>query len=226
MEIISSTSQSLENQVANLKKYLIDQGVESPIKEGFSIPVDQNGAMGIIASEFEKIMKTLGLDVSSPHIKDTPRRIAKLYFEIFRGLNYDNFPDITTFPIESEFGMVRWDNISVRSWCEHHFLPVIGVCQVAYIPAKESGLFGLSKVNRIVDFFSSRPGTQERLTNQIFHTVSFFSGTQNVAVKIQANHGCISCRGVKDQGSRVTTTKFGGCFLNNESSKIEFLTIN
>lgn len=141
--------------------------------------------------------------------------------EIFWGLDYKNFPKITT--IENKMGydtMLLERNIKVSSTCEHHFIPMMGVAFVAYLPNKK--VIGLSKINRIVEFFSRRPQVQERLVEQIFHTLCMILETDNVAVLIKAEHTCVKLRGVEDINSDTITSKLGGHFLEGGALRNEF----
>lgn len=169
------------------------------------------------------IMQSMGLDLTDDSLSKSPHRIAKMYVEeIFSGLNYENFPKITTVPAPSEqLDMVKVDNIVLNSTCEHHFVPIQGKVKVAYIPNKK--LLGLSKLNRIVHFFGRRPQLQERLTQQIKTAIHVIADSEDVAVHIQATHHCVLSRGIRDANSMTTTSSFGGAFQTNTILKQEFL---
>jgi len=166
----------------------------------------------LIAHHFRAIMEVLGLDTSDPSLRDTPRRVARMYLhELFAGLDPEKMPTIRLFPnTYSYHEMVVEKDIRVRSVCEHHFVPIIGVAHVAYIPRE--WVVGLSKLNRVVDYFSRRPQVQERLTNQIADFLETHLGTPDVAVVIDAKHYCVSMRGIQDEASRTITYALRGSF--------------
>ena len=177
-----------------------------------------------IAYHFEKIMKTLGLDLTDDSLKGTPYRVAKMYVqEIFSGLNPDNKPKIALFDNKYQYNqMLVEKNISFYSNCEHHFVPIMGKAHVAYI--SNGTVIGLSKLNRIVQYFAKRPQVQERLTVQIAKELQRVLGTQDIAVLIDAKHLCVSSRGIKDESSSTVTSFYSGKF-ENEATKNEFLNI-
>jgi GTP cyclohydrolase I len=166
----------------------------------------------------------LGLDLTDDSLNETPRRLTKLYaVEYFAGLNYDNFPEATVVSNKFNYNeMLIERNVKVNSLCEHHFLPILGGAFVAYIPEKK--VLGLSKINRIVDFFCRRPQIQERLTAQIYHALSLILETENVAVIIEAEHMCVRTRGVEDACSDTITSKLGGAFVKPEV-RAEFIAL-
>lgn len=176
-----------------------------------------------ITQHMTEVMGILGLDLTDDSLAETPKRIAKMYVnEIFSGLNYRNFPKISL--IENKMGadeMVRVSDIQMTSTCEHHFVVIDGVAKVAYIP--DSKIIGLSKINRIVQFFAQRPQVQERLTRQILVALQALLQTNNVAVSIVATHYCVKARGVKDTSSQTSTTALGGCFKESPQTRAEFL---
>ena len=178
----------------------------------------------IIRSHMSSIMTTLGLDLNDDSLSETPSRVARMFVdEVFSGLDYRNFPKVSVFENKMHFDeMVKVCNITVTSTCEHHFVVMDGVAKVAYMPSDK--IIGLSKVNRIVQFFGHRPQVQERLTQQIKVALQTLLNTKNVAVTITATHYCVKSRGVKDQTSETTTTALGGLFKTNPSSRHEFLT--
>lgn len=179
----------------------------------------------IIQEHFAKIMETMGLDLTDDSLKGTPYRVAKMYVkEIFQGLNPKNRPDARTFSNNYDYSdMVIEKNIQVTSFCEHHFLPFIGKAHVAYI--SKGKVIGLSKINRLVDYFSRRPQVQERLTLQIADALSEAMGTDDVAVFIDSKHLCVSTRGIKDQTSSTITSEFRGAFKEKETQQkfIDFI---
>lgn len=161
-------------------------------------------------------METLGLDLTDDSLKGTPYRVAKMYVkEIFNGLDPKNRPDVRTFSNGYDYtDMVIEKNIRVTSFCEHHFLPFIGKAHVAYI--SKGKVIGLSKINRIVDYYSRRPQVQERLTLQIADALSQAMETEDVAVFIDSKHLCVSTRGIKDPYSSTVTSEFRGKFKEKE----------
>lgn len=176
-----------------------------------------------IASHFTEIMHTLGLDLTDDSLSGTPRRVAKMYVqEIFNGLYPQNKPSAKLFENKYQYNeMLVEANIKVHSYCEHHFVPIIGKAHVAYI--SNGKVIGLSKINRIVDYFSRRPQVQERLTVQIAEELKKVLQTNDVAVVIDAEHMCVKLRGIKDEHSSTITTAFHGKF-KQESTKKEFLS--
>jgi GTP cyclohydrolase I len=178
----------------------------------------------IIAGHFKEIMKTLGLDLKDDSLRDTPQRVAKMYVkEIFSGLNPGNEPAITLFENKFHYNkMMVEKGITLTSWCEHHFVPIIGKAHVAYI--SKGKVIGLSKINRLVQFYANRPQLQERLTNEIGEGLKKAIGAEDVAVVIDAVHLCVSSRGIKDTNSSTLTAYYSGKFLN-ESVKNEFLML-
>ena len=205
-------------------EYLVKCGVETPIKETGQI-IDRKGKIDVIESLFTDIMKTLGLDLTDDSLIDTPKRVAKMYVnEIFWGLDYEAFPKCTTVDNKMHYNeMVVERNVNVQSNCEHHFVVIDGLATVAYVPKQR--VLGLSKINRIVEYFSKRPQIQERLTEQIFHTLQFILDTEDVAVLIDAQHYCVKSRGVEDTGSSTVTVRLGGGFKNHPEVRNEFYQI-
>jgi GTP cyclohydrolase I len=205
-------------------EHLVKVGVETPIKETGQV-IDRKGKIEVIEVLFTNIMKTLGLDLTDDSLIETPKRVAKMYVnEIFWGLDYEAFPKCTTVDNKMKYNeMVCERNINVQSNCEHHFVVIDGLATVAYVPKDK--VLGLSKINRIVEYFSKRPQIQERLTEQIFHTLQFILDTEDVAVMIDAQHYCVKSRGVEDTGSSTVTTRLGGGFKSDPSARNEFLSI-
>lgn len=202
--------------------HLVEIGMETPMT---SNPLGEDIRRKVIEEAFETIMKVgLNLDLNDDSLIDTPKRFSKMYVnELFKGLDYNNFPKCTVVQNKMDAGMVVEKNIKVMSNCEHHFVTIDGVGTVAYIPGHK--VLGLSKINRIVDFFSRRPQIQERLTNQIWHTLSFILGTEDVAVYIDAVHFCVRSRGVEDANSSTVTSKLGGVFMHSADTRAEFMAI-
>lgn len=177
-----------------------------------------------IEKSVRDILETLGLDLANDSIADTPKRIAKMYVdEVFAGLNPDNVPKITTIKNEMKYDqMIVVRDISVLSTCEHHFQTIEGRATVAYIPNNK--VIGLSKINRIVDFFARRPQVQERLTKQIADALEILLETPHVAVHMNAKHYCVVARGIRDTSSTTATCEVRGDFRSLQATREEFLT--
>lgn len=199
----------------------------TPLRED-AFELNEDEKIEIIRNHFEKIMHTLGLDMSDESLNGTPYRVAKMYVkEIFRGLNPDNKPVARKFGNKFAYhDMVVEKNINVTSFCEHHFLPFIGKAHVAYISSGK--VIGLSKINRIVDYYSRRPQVQERLTLQIADELKKAMDTDDVAVFLECKHLCVSTRGIQDRQSSTVTTEFGGSFRNekNQQRFIDYIQAN
>jgi GTP cyclohydrolase I len=176
-----------------------------------------------IKHHFAEIMKTLGLDLSDDSLCDTPKRMAKMYVnEVFSGLDPKNFPKITVIDNKMQYDqIVCVQDIEVMSMCEHHFQPIDGFATVAYIPNKK--VIGLSKLNRVVDYFGRRPQVQERLTKQIADCLQYLLDTEDVAVHINAKHYCVISRGIQDMHSTTTTSDLRGAFKQRPETRTEFL---
>jgi len=176
----------------------------------------------IIKDDVRHIMETLGLDLSDDSLKGTPMRVAKMFVkEIFGGLNPEKKPSASTFENKYKYGeMLVEKNITVYSTCEHHLLPIVGRAHVAYI--SNGTVVGLSKMNRIVDYYAKRPQVQERLTIQIVKELQQVLNTDDVACVIDAKHLCVNSRGIRDIESSTITSEFGGKFKNLETRR-EFL---
>lgn len=199
----------------------IATSLETPIREDAFVLNDEE-KIEKIAWHFREIMETLGLNLNDDSLNGTPQRVAKMYVkEIFSGLNPENKPEIALFENKYKYNqMLVEKNITLYSNCEHHFVPIIGKAHVAYISSGK--IIGLSKLNRIVQYFSQRPQVQERLTLQIANELKLILGTEDVAVVIDATHLCVSSRGIKDVNSSTVTAEYSGKFLE-ESTKNEFL---
>lgn len=175
-----------------------------------------------IKEDVKNILYTLGMDLSDDSLKDTPKRVAKMFVkEIFGGLNPENKPKASTFDNKYKYGeMLVEKNIILYSTCEHHLLPIVGKAHIAYI--SNETVIGLSKMNRIVDYFAKRPQVQERLTMQIVKELQTVLDTDDVACVIDAKHLCVNSRGIRDIDSSTVTSEFGGSFKNKETRR-EFL---
>ncbi len=185
-----------------------------PILQNSAFEISDNDKINQIASHFQSIMNVLGLDVSNSSLKGTPMRVAKMFVkEAFSGLNPANKPTITLFDNDCEYHqMIIEKNIAIHSYCEHHFVPIIGKAHIGYIPQKK--IIGLSKLNRIVNYFCKQPQVQERLTNQISQELQHILGHSHIAVWIELKHLCVMSRGIKDHASTTISSFFGGDFKN------------
>ena len=203
-------------------EHLISVGVETPVVDN---GLSRKEKIEKIESHFDQIVSTLGLDLKDDSLTDTPKRVAKMYVnEIFWGLDYDAFPKATVVENKMQYNeMVVEKGVSVQSYCEHHFVNIDGLATVAYVPNKK--VLGLSKMNRIVEYFSRRPQIQERLTEQIYHALSFILETENVAVMIDAKHFCVKSRGVEDTQCSTVTSRLGGSFKAHPEVRAEFLAL-
>ncbi len=196
--------------------------VDTPLRSD-AFKIDDELKIELIEKNFKEIMHVLGLDLTDESLRDTPRRVAKMYVkEIFSGLNPENKPQPTLFGNKFKFNeMLVEKNITIYSCCEHHFVPIIGKAHIAYFP--KNRVIGLSKLNRIAQYYAKRPQVQERLTMQIASELKETLQTDDVAVVIDADHLCVASRGVNDVNSSTITSSYHGKFLNDETRK-EFLS--
>jgi len=196
--------------------------VETPLRKDAFL-LDDEVKIKLIENHFKEIMILLGLDLDDDSLTATPHRVAKMYVkEIFSGLNPANKPSIKLFENKYHYTeMLVEKNITIYSYCEHHFVPIIGKAHVAYIP--NGKVIGLSKINRIAQYYSKRPQVQERLTEQIARSLKEGLHTEDVAVVIEATHLCVASRGVQDTQSSTTTAHYSGKF-KEEKFNLEFLT--
>lgn len=210
-----------EEQIELLGNDHVATSVDTPLRSDAFDKSDED-KMEVIEGYFEKIMEELGLDLSDDSLSGTPYRVAKMYVkELFYGLNPANKPKLSTF--SNKYGyrkMLVEQNIAIDSSCEHHFLPIVGHAHIAYIPNDK--VIGLSKINRLVDYYAHRPQVQERLCLQILNELQEALETEDVIVVINAKHLCVSSRGIKDKTSYTTTIEYGGCFEQIEHRN-EFL---
>ena len=195
--------------------------LETPMREDAFLLSDEQ-KMLLIEGKFRDIMNILGLDLTDDSLNGTPHRVAKMFVkEIFSGLNPENKPKISVFDNKFKYGeMLVEKNINLNSTCEHHFLPIVGKAHVAYVSSGQ--VVGLSKINRVVDYFARRPQVQERLTVQIANELKRILKTEDVAVVIDAKHLCVSSRGIQDEGSSTITAEYGGVFKDQRRNE-EFL---
>jgi GTP cyclohydrolase I len=205
----------------------ISSSAENPVrKDAFDISDDEK--IERIKKDVENILLTLGMDLTDDSLKGTPNRVAKMFVkELFGGLNPDKKPGASTFENNYKYGeMLVEKNITVYSTCEHHLLPIIGRAHVAYI--SNGRVVGLSKINRIVEYYAKRPQVQERLTMQIVQELQMALGTEDVACIIDAKHLCVNSRGIKDIESSTVTSEFGGKFKNEQTRRelLEYIKLD
>ena len=192
--------------------------LETPLRDdAFDKPDEEK--IEIIQKHFKEIMETLGLDMTDQSLQGTPYRVAKMYVnEIFRGLNPKNKPVARKFLNKYDYSdLVVVKNVNVTSFCEHHFLPFLGKAHIGYVSGGD--VIGLSKINRIVEYYSRRPQVQERLTLQIAEEMEQSLGTENVAVFIESKHLCVATRGIEDRTSSTVTTEYRGKFREKETQQ-------
>lgn len=199
--------------------------IDTPLREG-AFDMSDNDKMDIIADKFSEIMETLGLDLSDDSLKGTPYRVAKMFVkEIFYGLDPANKPKMSLFDNKYQYDkFIVEKDITVKSTCEHHFLPIIGKAHVGYL--SNGKVIGLSKINRIVDYFARRPQVQERMTRQILEELKKDLNSEDVIVLIDAKHFCVTTRGIQDQDSTTITMDYSGQFCNKEVRKEFMATIH
>lgn len=209
-------------EAQSVRAALLAKGIETPT-------VEQNKDKAFRREEIQQHMRSvlelLGLDLRDDSLEETPKRLAKMYVdEIFSGLDYETFPKITKIQNRMKVSeMVLVDDITLTSTCEHHFVTIDGKVAVAYYP--KDWVIGLSKINRVVQFFAQRPQVQERFTEQILTAFQTILETEDVAVYVKATHFCVKCRGVKDTNSQTLTSAFGGIFLQDRETRKEFLSL-
>lgn len=207
-----------------VEEYLRSKGVNTPTVLDTLYAKDES-KINKIEKHFGAIMDILGLDRQDDSLMDTPKRVAKMYVnEIFWGLKTEHFPKCTV--IDNKMGydeMVIEKDITLMSNCEHHFVTIDGKAHIGYIP--KGKVLGLSKLNRIVEYFARRPQVQERIAEQVYHALSFILGTEDVAVVIEGTHYCVKSRGVEDHSSSTLTAKLGGCFKSEPDCRAEFMSL-
>ncbi|WP_299312096.1 GTP cyclohydrolase I FolE [uncultured Aquimarina sp.] len=211
------------NEIESIGDAHISNSTETPLRPD-AFDTSDDDKIKNIQHHFAEIMKELGLDLTDDSLSGTPYRFAKMYVkELFYGLNPKNRPKTSIF--ENKYGykkMLIEQNIHIDSSCEHHFLPIVGTAHVGYIPKDK--VIGLSKINRLVDYYAHRPQVQERLCLQILKDLQETLGTEDVIVVIQAKHLCVSSRGIKDKSSFTSTIEYGGKFTGSDTRK-EFLEV-
>jgi len=209
------------NHSDELGELHVGTSLDTPLRpDAFLLSDDEK--IEIISRHFTEIMETLGLDLTDDSLQGTPQRVAKMFTkEIFKGLNPANRPSVSLFENKYQYNkMLIERDITVKSTCEHHFLPIIGKAHVGYISSGK--VIGLSKINRFVDYYSRRPQVQERLTRQILEGLKEILDTNDVIVIVDAKHFCVSCRGIEDDASSTVTMEYDGAFINQQRRN-EFL---
>lgn len=208
-----------------IHEYLVKQKVESPIDYEVYNSTTTDEKINIITENMKKSLMAMGFDLNNDSVKDTPSRVAKMWvLETMCGLDYKKFPRVMTFKNEFKAaGMVIERDIQSMSVCSHHIVTIDGVATIAYIPNET--VIGLSKINRVVEFFSRRPQEAERLTLQIYHALQYILDTDNVAVFLTGTHYCVKSRGVGDVNSSTSTVKLGGAFLTDSMLRSEFYSV-
>ncbi|WP_301098890.1 GTP cyclohydrolase I FolE [Otariodibacter sp.] len=213
---------TISPEAQSVREALLAKGIETP-----TIPhqKDKDDRRAEIQQHIRAVLELLGLDLRDDSLEETPHRLAKMYVdEIFSGLDYQTFPKITKIRNQMKVSeMVIVDDITLTSTCEHHFVTIDGSVAVAYYP--KDWVIGLSKINRVVQFFAQRPQVQERFTEQILTAFQTILETEDVAVYVKATHFCVKCRGVKDTNSQTMTSAFGGVFLKDRETRKEFLSL-
>lgn len=209
-----------------VQAHLLNRGVETPMVAGRPQSRMQEAPYEtIFAMKFRELLTHLGMHMKDDSLQETPGRIARMWAnEVFYGLDYNNFPRCTTFENKMKYDeVIIAKDVNVASMCEHHFVPFVGVAHVGYVPTTK--VIGLSKVNRVVDFFARRPQVQERLGEQIAAALSFILETEDIAVVIKCSHMCTRLRGVKDANSETITSVMSGRFREKEALRAEFLSL-
>ncbi|MEN8137887.1 MAG: GTP cyclohydrolase I FolE [Bacteroidota bacterium] len=218
---MSDINKNIDELIESIGDNHIGTSVDTPMRADAFNKTDEE-KKEIIEHHFADIMETLGLDLNDDSLKGTPARVAKMFVsEIFHGLDPKNKPKMSTFDNKYQYGeMLVEKNITVYSTCEHHFLPIVGKAHIAYI--SNGNVIGLSKMNRIVEYYAKRPQVQERLTMQIVKELQIALGTDDVACIIDAKHLCVNSRGISDVSSSTVTSEFGGVFKDDKIKK-EFI---
>ena len=220
--LLNSAGIDLNQTIDDLGDEHISSYHETPLRED-AFEMDDDLKMVLIEKHFKEIMYILGMDLKDDSLKGTPRRVAKMFVkEVFSGLDPKNKPDVKLFQNKYRYNeMLVEKDITFFSHCEHHFVPIYGKAHVAYI--SKGYVIGLSKINRIVQYFAKRPQVQERLTVQIGNELKTALGTDDVAIILDADHMCVSSRGVRDTTSSTVTSFYSGQFENDPQKRNEFL---
>ena len=211
----------LKETIEDIHDDHLSGNINTPLRED-AFELSDEEKINKIEQDVTRILETLGMDLTDDSMRGTPKRVAKMFVnELFAGLHPDNKPSASTFDNKYKYGeMLVEKNITLYSTCEHHLLPIIGKAHVAYV--SNGTVVGLSKMNRIVDYYAKRPQVQERLTLQIVQELQEVLGTKDVACVIDAKHLCVNSRGISDTASSTVTSEFGGVF-KSEEKKREFL---
>ncbi|MDN3686805.1 GTP cyclohydrolase I FolE [Cyclobacterium jeungdonense] len=220
--LLNSAGIDLNQTFEELGDEHLSSSHDTPLRED-AFEMDDDLKMELIEKHFKEIMYVLGLDLSDDSLKGTPKRVAKMFIkEVFSGLDPKNKPEAKLFENKFRYNeMLVEKDITFYSHCEHHFVPIYGKAHVAYI--SNGNVIGLSKINRIVQYFAKRPQVQERLTVQIGNELKAALNTDDVAVILDADHMCVSSRGVRDTSSSTVTSFYSGRFENEAQKRNEFL---
>jgi len=220
--MFESNNHKIKEMIDEIGDNHISTSAKTPLRED-AFQLSDEEKIESIQKNVAKILHTLGMDMTDDSLKGTPLRVAKMYVkEIFDGLHPETKPKLSTFDNNYKYAeMLVEKNITVYSTCEHHLLPIVGRAHVAYI--SKGKVIGLSKMNRIVDYFAKRPQVQERLTMQIVQSLQEALGTDDVACVIDAKHLCVNSRGIRDISSSTVTAEYGGKFKEDKSLRNEFL---
>ena len=220
--LLNTTGMSYSEAIDEMGDSHVGTSHETPLRED-AFEMDDELKMELIEKHFREIMYVLGLDLTDDSLKGTPKRVAKMFIkEVFSGLDPKNKPDAKLFENKYKYNeMLVEKDITFFSHCEHHFVPIYGKAHVAYIA--NGNVIGLSKINRIVQYFAKRPQVQERLTMQIGNELKEILGTEDVAVIVDANHMCVSSRGIGDVNSSTVTSFYSGKFERDDQSRNEFI---
>ena len=212
----------LKEEIDSIGDDHVSSSINNPLKKD-AFRISDSEKIKLIEEKVYEILDVLGMDLTDDSLKGTPKRVAKMFVnEIFGGLNPENKPVASTFDNKFKYGeMLVEKNITLYSTCEHHLLPIVGLAHVAYISS--GTVVGLSKMNRIVDYFAKRPQVQERLVIQILSDLQQVLDTKDVIVSVTAKHLCVSSRGIKDQSSFTTTLEYGGCFAESATRNRDYL---
>jgi GTP cyclohydrolase IA len=220
--LLNTTGIDISEAIDEMGDAHVGTSHETPLRED-AFEMDDELKMELIEKHFKEIMQVLGLDLTDDSLRGTPRRVAKMFIkEVFSGLDPKNKPEVKLFENKYKYNeMLVEKDITFFSHCEHHFVPIYGKAHVAYI--SNGNVIGLSKINRIVQYYAKRPQVQERLTMQVGNELKEMLGTEDVAVIVDAYHMCVSSRGVQDVNSSTVTSFYSGKFEEDEIKRGEFL---
>lgn len=219
---MSTQNKSDQTLGQSVHEQLVKLGIETPCT--FNSTISETKQLRELEKLYSKVHEIFGLDLTDDSLAETPKRISKvLVFEKLKGLDYANFPKMTT--VENKFydGMVSVNDMQLKSMCEHHWESIFGRVAISYIPSRGGKVLGLSKLSRLSNFFAARPIVQERYTAQVFEAMKFILGTEDVAVHVRGVHMCMYARGVEEACSNTTTTLLGGLYKSDVSCRAEFL---